>query len=420
MEQTSAPAAYFTNDAVVLGILIAVLAFVFETSSRTTGFWAKFYKYVPSLILCYFIPAILNSLNIISGEQSGLYKIATQYLLPASLVLLTLSMDLKAILRLGPKALIMFLTGTVSIMLGGPLAIFLVSLVAPEVVGGSGPDAVWRGFATIAGSWIGGGANQIALKEVFEPSGNLFSAIIAVDVIIAYFWMGILLFGAGISKRLDERMKADTSAIEAVRKKLEDYSLNIMRIPSLLDWVRLVAVSFISVAVSHAIADIVVPWIETHAGFLDKFSLTSKVFWIVVLTTTAGLVLSFTKARNLEGAGASRLGTLLLYMLVVVIGMQMNLFAIFSNPGLLIVGAIWMLFHAIIMLSVARLIRAPLFFTAVGSMANVGGATSAPVVASAFHPSLATVGVLLAVFGYVLGTYCGYLSAILMQMVAPS
>lgn len=420
MEQTSTPAAYFTNDAVVLGILIAVLAFVFETSSRTTGFWAKFYKYVPSLILCYFIPAILNSLNIISGEQSGLYKIATQYLLPASLVLLTLSMDLKAILRLGPKALIMFLTGTVSIMLGGPLAIFLVSLIAPDVVGGSGPDAVWRGFATIAGSWIGGGANQIALKEVFEPSGNLFSAIIAVDVIIAYFWMGILLFGAGISKRLDEKMKADTSAIEAVRKKLEDYSLNIMRIPSLLDWVRLVAVSFISVAVSHAIADVVVPWIETHAAFLDKFSLTSKVFWIVVLTTTAGLVLSFTKARNLEGAGASRLGTLLLYMLVVVIGMQMNLFAIFSNPGLLVVGAIWMLFHAIIMLSVARLIRAPLFFTAVGSMANVGGATSAPVVASAFHPSLAPVGVLLAVFGYVLGTYCGYLSALLMQMVAPS
>jgi uncharacterized membrane protein len=419
MEQTSAPAAYFTNDAVVLGILIAVLAFVFETSSRTTGFWAKFYKYVPSLILCYFIPAILNSLNIISGEQSGLYKIATQYLLPASLVLLTLSMDLKAILRLGPKALIMFLTGTVSIMLGGPLAIFLVSLVAPEVVGGSGPDAVWRGFATIAGSWIGGGANQIALKEVFQPSGNLFSAIIAVDVIIAYFWMGILLYGAGISKRLDERMKADTSAIEAVRKKLEDYSLNIMRIPSLLDWVRLVAVSFISVAVSHAIADVVVPWIETYAGFLDKFSLTSKVFWIVVLTTTAGLVLSFTKARNLEGAGASRLGTLLLYMLVVVIGMQMNLFAIFSNPGLLVVGAIWMLFHASIMLLVARLIRAPLFFTAVGSMANVGGATSAPVIASAFHPSLATVGVLLAVFGYVLGTYCGYLSALMMQMAAP-
>lgn len=419
MEETPVPAPFFTNDAVVLGILIAVLAFVFETSGRTIGFWAKFYKYVPSLILCYFIPAILNSLNVISGEQSALYQVATQYFLPASLVLLTLSMDMKAIMRLGPKALIMFLTGTFSVMIGGPIAIFLVSLFAPEVVGGTGADAVWRGLATIAGSWIGGGANQIALKEVFQPSGSLFSAIIAVDVIVAYFWMGILLYGAGISQKLDARMKADTSTIEAVRKKLEAYSLSIMRIPSLTDWVRLIAVSFISVAVSHVIADAVVPWIQTNAPYLDKFSLTSKVFWIVVIATTAGLVLSFTKARNLEGAGASRLGTLLLYMLVVVIGMHMNLLAIFNNPGLLLVGVIWMLIHAGLMLLVARLIRAPFFFTAVGSMANIGGATSAPVIASAFHPSLATVGVLLAVLGYALGTYCGYLSALMMQQVAP-
>lgn len=419
MEQNSAPAPFFTNDAVVLGILIAVLAFVFETSSRSTGFWAKFYKYVPSLILCYFIPAILNSLNIISGEQSGLYKVATQYFLPASLVLLTLSMDIKAIMRLGPKALIMFLTGTFSVMMGGPIALFLVSLFAPEVVGGTGPDAVWRGLATIAGSWIGGGANQIALKEVFQPSGSLFSAIIAVDVIVAYFWMGILLYGASISQRLDTKMKADTSAIEEIRKKLEAYSLNIMRIPSLLDWVRLAAISFISVGVSHAIADAIVPWIQANAAYLDKFSLTSKIFWIVLLATTAGLLLSFTKARDLEGAGASRLGTLFLYMLVVIIGMQMNLFAIFNNAGLLLVGAIWMFIHAGLMLLVARLIKAPFFFTAVGSMANVGGATSAPIIASAFHPSLATVGVLLAVLGYALGTYCGYLSALMMQQLAP-
>lgn len=155
MEETAGTAPLFTNDAVVLGILFLVLLFVFETSSRTTGFWAKLYKYIPSLLFCYFIPAILNSLNIISGEKSGLYAIASQYFLPASLVLLTLSMDLKAIATLGPKALIMFLTGTFSIMIGGPLAILIVSAINPDIVGGAGPDAVWRGLATIAGSWIG-------------------------------------------------------------------------------------------------------------------------------------------------------------------------------------------------------------------------------------------------------------------------
>jgi uncharacterized membrane protein len=419
MEETASKVPFFTNDAVVFGILLLILLFVFETSSRTTGFWAKLYKYIPALLLCYFIPAILNSLNIISGESSGLYTIASQYFLPASLVLLTLSMDLKAIAKLGPKALIMFLTGTFSIMLGGPLAILLVSVINPDIVGGAGPDAVWRGLATIAGSWIGGGANQIAMKEIFQPSDQLFSAIIAVDVISAYVWMGLLLYGAGISKTLDKRMKADTSSIDAVRIKLENYSLSIMHIPSLLDWVRLVSIAFIATAIAHLVADIAVPWLKLHAPELEKFSLTSRLFWIVLLTTTIGLLLSLTQVRNLEGAGASRLGTLLLYLLVVVIGMQMDLFAIFSNPGLLLVGAIWMIIHALSMLLVARLVRAPFFFTAVGSMANVGGATSAPVIASAFHPSLATVGVLLAVLGYALGTYCAYLSALLMQIAAP-
>lgn len=257
------------------------------------------------------------------------------------------------------------------------------------------------------------------MKEIFQPSDQLFSAIIAVDVISAYFWMGILLYGAGISKTLDMKMKADTSSIDAVRVKLENYSLSIMRIPNLLDWVRMVAVAFIATGAAHWVADVTVPWIKVNAPEMEKFSLTSKLFWIVLLTTTFGLILSMTKVRNLEGAGASRLGTLLLYLLVVVIGMQMNLLAILDSPGLLLIGAIWMFIHAALMLLVGRLIRAPFFFTAVGSMANVGGATSAPVIASAFHPSLATVGVLLAVLGYALGTYCAYLSALLMKLAAP-
>ncbi len=117
---------FITNDAVVLGLLMLILAFVFHTSSKQQGFWKKFYGIVPSVLLCYFIPSIFNSLGIISGEQSQLYSMASRYLLPASLVLLTLSIDIKAILKLGPKALIMFISGTVGIMLGGPIAILLL------------------------------------------------------------------------------------------------------------------------------------------------------------------------------------------------------------------------------------------------------------------------------------------------------
>lgn len=411
--------ALITNDAVVLGLLVSVLYLVMETSTRTTGFWARFYRYVPPLLLCYFIPALFNSFGLISGTASGLYSVATGYLLPASLVLLTLNIDFKTIRQLGPKALIMFTVGAVSIMLGGPVGVWVMSMISPEVVGGNGPDAVWKGLSTIAGSWIGGGANQVAMKEIFQPSDRLFSAVIAVDVILAYLWMAVLLYGAGIVKQLDKRMQADTSAIDQVRRNIENYRASIARIPTFLDWVRLLAIAFIPTAIAHLAADAIVPWIETNAPILAQFSMTSRQFWIVIITTTFGLLFSFTKAKELEGVGASRLGTLLLYLMIVVIGMRMDLFAIADQPGLLVVGAIWLTIHAVVMLVTARMIRAPFFFLAVSSQALIGGPASAPVVASAFHPALAPVGVMLAILGYAVGTYGAYLCGLMMRTVSP-
>jgi uncharacterized membrane protein len=409
----------FSNDAIVLGILIGILAFVFITSHSQRPFWSKFYKYVPSLLLCYFIPSVLNSIGIISGEHSNLYFVSSRYLLPTSLILLTLSIDLKEILRLGPKALIMFLAGTTGIVIGGPIAVMIFSQIAPDVVGGTGPDAVWRGLSTVAGSWIGGGANQTAMKEVFGVSDNLFAAMITVDVIVANIWMAFLLYGAGISDRIDTWFRGDASAIKTVRKNIESYRASIARIPSLTDVTTVMAVGFGLTAFAHFGSDLITPWITEHAPYLDKYSLTSRFFWIVVIATTGGLVLSFTRARRLEGVGASRYGSLLLYVLVASIGMRMDILAIFKTPQLFLVGIVWMLIHVSILLGVGRLIRAPFFFVAVGSQANIGGAASAPIVASAFHPALAPVGVLLAVLGYALGTYAAWVCGILMQIVAP-
>jgi len=409
----------FTNDAIVFGILISILAFVFTTSKSENSSWKKFYKYIPTLLLCYFIPSIFNSLGIISGEESNLYFVASRYLLPTSLVLLTISIDLPEIKKLGPKAIIMFLTGTVGIILGGPLAILIVSSFAPDVVGGVGPDAVWRGLTTVAGSWIGGGANQAAMKEIFNVGDTLFSSMIAVDVIVANIWMAFLLYGAGINERIDAKFQADNSAITELKEKIEAYRAQILRIPDLTDTLKVMTVGFGVTAIAHLGADNIAPWISESAPWLAKFSLTSKFFWLIVLATTFALGLSFTKARELEGVGASRYGSLFLYILVATIGMKMNILAIFENPGLFIIGLIWIAFHAILLIVVAKLIRAPFFFLAVGSQANIGGAASAPIVASAFHPSLAPVGVLLAVLGYAIGTYAAWICGILMQGISP-
>lgn len=408
----------FKNDAIVLGILMGILGFVFITSSSKHPFWKKFYKYIPGLLLCYFIPSIFNSLGIISGDSSNLYFVASRYLLPTSLVLLTISIDLHEIKKLGSKALIMFFTGTLGIIIGGPLAIIIVSAVSPDIIGGSGPDSVWRGLSTVAGSWIGGGANQAAMKEVFQVNDSIFSAMVAVDVIGANVWMAFLLYGTGINNKIDSWFQADATSINELKDKIEAYQAQILRIPNTSDTVKVLSVGFGITAFAHFGADIIAPTILQNAPWLSRFSLTSSFFWLIVLSTIISVALSFTKARELEGVGASRIGSVFIYILVATIGMKMNVMAVFDNPGLFIIGLIWMAIHAFILIAVAKIIKAPFFFLAVGSQANVGGAASAPVVASAFHPSLAPVGVLLAVLGYAIGTYGAWLCGVLMQTVS--
>ena len=406
---------WITNEAVVFGLLMSLLGGIFWASSHPR--FSGFFKVVPALLLCYFLPSLLTNFHIVP-KDTNLYFVASRYLLPASLVLLTLSIDLKAVFGLGPKALIMFFTATASIILGGPVAILAVSAVAPDLVGGAGPDAVWRGMSTIAGSWIGGGANQAAMFEIFKPSGALYSAMITVDVVVAEVWMAIILLGAAKSDQVDGWLKADNRSVKALQGEMEDFLSRTSRIPTFPEVMQIIGLAFGAVAISHLAGDTLAPWFAENAPYTANFSLTSDFFWIVIVATTAGLMLSFTKARNLEGAGASRWGSVFIYILVGTIGMKMDIMEAVQQPGLILVGAIWMLFHVAILLGVARWIKAPFFFVAVGSKANIGGAASAPVAAAAFHPSLAPVGVLLAVLGYALGTYGGWLTGLLMYLVS--
>jgi len=238
-------------------------------------------------------------------------------------------------------------------------------------------------------------------------------------VLVANVWMAVLLFIASRAEFFDRKNGADTSGIVNLRQKIEKYEAENARIPKLNDIMLIVAVAFGITGFAHAMADIIAPWIERIAPHLAMYSLTSTFFWLVVIATTLGLLLSLTKARNLEAAGASKIGSAFLYILVATIGMHMDVTAILDYPLMFLVGIVWMSVHAGLLLVVAKLIKAPMFYMAVGSQANVGGAASAPVVAAAFHPSLAPVGVLLAVLGYGLGTYGAYICGLILQQVAP-
>ena len=426
----------FTDDSIVFGILLIALGFIFYTESFKKGFWEKFYKIVPGLFMAYLIPAVLTSFGIIapewktvnsSGEliiqKSNLYYVASRYLLPAALVLMTLSIDLKAVFGLGWKALAMFFTGTIGIIIGGPIAILLISIISPETVGGIGPDAVWRGLSTLAGSWIGGGANQTAMLEIYGYNQQLYGGMVFVDIVVANIWMSIILIGIGKSDKINRWLNADNSSIESLKEKVSSFSKKVKRNPTLTDIIIIMAIAFGTVSFAHFCSGFLGPSFKNYISTIDSAStrniftfLESKFFWLISISTIIAILLSFTKAKNYEGAGASKFGSVFIYILVATIGMKMDLTMIFDNLGLISIGFVWMLIHAVLLILIAKLIKAPYFFFAVGSQANVGGAASAPIVASAFHPSLATVGVLLAVVGYAVGTVGAIICTILMEI----
>ena len=427
-----------TNDSIVFGLLMIAIAFIFYSESKTSGFWFKFYKVVPGLFMAYMLPAVFTTLGWIApdweritasgtlvAESSQLYYVASRYLLPAALVLMTLSIDLKAVFNLGWKALIMFFTGTLGIVIGGPIAILLIATVSPETVGGIGPDAVWRGLSTLAGSWIGGGANQTAMLEIYGYNPKLYGGMVFVDIVVANIWMALLLIGIGKRKRINQWLKADTTAIEDLKQKVSAFTESVKKNPSLTDLMIMLGIAFGAVGFAHFSAGYLAPYFNS---FVETFSsetlkniftfLGSSFFWMISIATLIAIGLSFTKAKNYEGAGASKFGSVFIYILVATIGMKMDLKLIFDNTGLIAIGVVWMGIHALLLIVVAKLIKAPYFFLAVSSQANVGGAASAPIVAAAFHPSLATVGVLLAVFGYAIGTIAAIGCTILMTLAA--
>src|SRR5690606_15727431 len=402
-------------DAAVFGLLMVILAIVFYTSNSNHAGLRRFYAILPPLLLCYFVPGLFNSFDVIAGSESELYSMSSNYLLPACLVLFTLNINFREVWRLRKKAGLLFFTGMVGIILGGPFAVWLFSLFAPEVVAGE----VWKGLATLAGSWIGGGANQAALFRIFEPSPEIFAATVAVDVFVAYGWMAVLLYGARKQEQLDAYFKAEGNEVQELTKRMEAYGDEKAKTAEDKDYIIMLGIAFGVTGVSHFFAGRIAQYIAEHAPQLDKFSLTSSFFWLILLATLMGVALSFTRARRLERMGASRVATVFLYILIATIGMQMDVFAVAGNPALFLVGLTWLAFHALLLFIVAKIVKAPFFFFAIGSMGNIGGVASASVTAGALHSALVPVGVFISVFSYAIGTYAGYLCGILMQMVAP-
>jgi uncharacterized membrane protein len=381
--------------------------FIFLAGLLGTIFWLSglprlqpLFRVTPAVIYVYFLPALSTSLGI-TPASSQAYDWMIRYLLPVSLLLLMVTVDLRAVMRLGSKALIMMLAGSAGIIIGGPVALALLGRFLPA--------DTWMGLAALSGSWIGGAPNMVAIKESVGTPDSLMGPIIVVDTVVAYGWMGVLLFLSTWQGKIDAWLRADTEAIDALDGRLA--TMDDERRPmEVRDLAVILGLGFGAAAVCI--------WVGDKLPRLGDPTIISHTTWTVVLVTSLGLALSFTPVRRLEQVGASRAGYLALYLMLTAIGAQADLKKVVEAPLYLLVGVIWLGIHIAVLFMVARLVRAPLFFIATGSMANVGGVVSAPIVASVYRRSLAPVGVLMGVSGYLIGIYGALLCAWLLSLVA--
>ena len=378
-------AALITEPTAVFGYIAAVAGLIFWAS--TLPRFKKFFELTPPVIYAYFVPTISAAVGIIPGD-SPLYGWMTRYLLLVALILLMLAVDLKSILRLGPMALFMVVAGSVGIVLGAVVSFLLFGAYLPE--------ESWKAFAALSGSWIGGTANMVAIAESVGTPDALMGPIIVIDTVVGYGWMGVLLFFSAFQHRFDARINAHTEKVEETNRRLTDVAEHRHPLTT--------ATSVIIVGIGFGCA-ILAAVIGDRLPALGNPTIISHTTWAVLIVVTGGLALSFTPVSRLEEYGASRFGYTALYLLLGAIGAQANLRAVMEAPAFLAAGVVWIGVHALVLLVAARIVRAPLFFFATSSMANIGGVASAPVVAGVYHRAMAPVGLLMAVVGYILGIY---------------
>lgn len=387
-----------TDPTTLFAVLAAVLAGIFWLA--TLPQLKRFFQFMPPVIWAYFVPMILTTAGI-TPAQSEVYSWMSRYLLPFALFLLMLTVDLPAILKLGRTALLMMLAGTLGIMLGAPIAYLIFASVLP-------PDA-WQGLATLSGSWIGGTANMLFIKDSVGTPDSLVGPIIVVDTVVGYGWLGVLVFLSTFQDRFDTWIGADKSVIEDTNRRLAE--IDSTREPSdTPDLAYILGLTLFVTVVSLAAA--------TYLPDIGNPTVITSSTWGILIVVTLGIALSFTRLRRLEHRGGSRVGYLALYLLLTSIGAQADVAAVLQVPMYMLAGVVWILVHISILFLVARWLRAPLFFVATGSMANIGGAASAPIVASVYFPAMAPIGLLMGVSGYILGIYGALMTAQLLAWMS--
>lgn len=386
----------------ILLCLISMLAGIFYLAKLNNKLLKLVFSTIPPLLFCYFLPSLFVEYGLIEIGQTDLNGTLAKTLLPFCIFYFTLGLPVKKLKSIGKKPILLFLVGALGVIIGGPMALSISHyFFSAEFTAES-----YKGMATIAGSWIGGTANQMALNAIFLPTANELAKAVTVDVFFGETWLAILLFLIPFQKRINQYVQASYDPTEI--SSTWDNELIVKKF-TFNHLIYILGVGFTITVLSTNLGKTIAE------GVGISFLNTS--FWTFLLCTIMGLALGFSPLRKLYNEGGDVIATLFLYFIIASIGLKISLSHLFSTPLLLFTGFIWISIHGLVIFAVGKWIKAPYHYMAIASQANVGGIASASVLATAISPTLTPLGVILALLGYAIGTYGGYISALLMQWV---
>jgi len=365
--------------------LMLLVAGLFPMLERRTG-W-RLFKVMPPIVMVYLLVTALavSGLWQVSGEIQAAQKTLIAQLVPALLFLLMVNCDLRAIFALGPRVLAVFACTTVSLFIAFVATFLLFRHVLPT---GNG----WQPLAALSGSWVGGTANMIAVKQAIGMPDALLALSLLTDALCYSAWVAILFSVARLAPAFNRWTRAQSSAdlpFAAAQPAL----------PTSPDRVLV----WLGLALLVAAAS---SWLGARLPVSTMLSATT---WTILAATLAGLVVAHTPLARFAGAGA--VSSALLVGVVAVLASQSDFQGIAAAPLYLACGATIIAIHAVLLAVAARLFRFDLYLCGISSLAHIGGVAATPVLAASYAPVLVPVGVLLALLGYILGTGFGLVVA---------
>ena len=396
--------AMIQNPVLIAAILLAVVLIANYWHERFKN--ALIMRILPTPVFCYIPPTILTTLGILP-MKSSLYDWISHYVLPACLILLLMTTDLGSLKKIGRTAFLAMMGACATVVIGGIAVFFLFHhLLGPES---------WKAIGTLTASWVGGTANELAVKEATGLSDALFGPVFISDITMVYVWMTFLMILSGNQKAIDRKMRADQNIL----KSILHYGAPPSSPPTAIRGEGKGGGSIRSLASLLIIGfggGIISTWIGSQ---IPELGLPiNRTTWIIITVTTVGLGLAFSSYVRSEETNAAKMGYFLLYFVLASTGAKANLLAILTTPLFLGIAFIWMMIHGVLFFLFGKLFRMPLAILAIASQAALGGVVSAPIVASTYESELISVALILAIFGNAIGNYAGILTSQFLRLFA--